>query len=213
MPPLTAPLILALDISKTCTGVAEGRAGEKPLSYSIRGKDFDTVGAVCHLGKWLIDKTAVDKPDWIFFEAPLHMGAFVGQWDPGEQRVKATSNPDTIITLAKMVGIVEFIASMRHISARTANVHSVRKAFIGARCKGPEAKRRCFEMSRVLGWDPKNRDESDALAVHFFATISVAPNLAPIITPMMQAKVASTIGGVEIDDPADLLFANKRGAR
>lgn len=202
----TAPLILAMDISKTCTGIAEGRAGSTPRSYSIKGKDFDTTGAVCQLGKWLIEKTAVDPPDFIYFEAPLHMGAF-GNWDPDEQRIKATSNPDTVITLAKMVGVVEFVASMRRIPARAANVHSVRKDFIGPRCKGPEAKRRAFEMSKLLGWDPKNRDEGDSLAVWHFACLKVAPHSAAIITPMMQSKIASSIAGVDIGDGAALLKA------
>lgn len=192
------PLILALDISKTCTGIAEGRAGSPPRSYSIKGKDCDTVGAVCQLGKWLIERTAVDRPDWIYFEAPLHMGAF-GKWDPEEHRVKATSNPDTIITLAKMVGVVEFVAASRRIPARPANVHSVRKDFIGhGNLKGPEAKRRAFEICRAIGWAPANRDEFDALAVWHFACLRVAPHDAALITPMMQRQVGATIGGVDI---------------
>lgn len=199
---------MALDISKTCTGVADGRAGEIPRSYSIKGKDCDTVGAVCKLGHWLIEKTRVDRPDYIYFEAPLHMGA-LGKWDPEEERVKATTNPETVITLAKMVGVVEFVASMRNIPARPANVHSVRKDFIGPRCKGPEAKRRCFEMSKLLGWSPENRDESDALAVHHFAVLKVAPHKAAVITPMMQAKIATTIAGVPVDDPT-VLFKRVR---
>lgn len=206
-----APFIIALDISKTQTGIAEGRAGGPPVSCSLKGKDLEVVEAVCQLGHWLINRTAKNPPDFIYYEAQLHMGSFAGKWDPEEGRVKATSNPETMITLAKMVGVVEFVGSMRGIPVRAANVHSIRKNFIGAKCKGPEAKRRCFEMSKLIGWEPHNRDESDAMAVWHFATLQVDPHRAAIITPMMQGKIASTIAGIQIDDPSFLL--KKAGLR
>lgn len=207
---MSAPFILALDISKTCTGVAEGRVGDRPRAYSIKGKDDTVVGAVVRLGRWLIERTAIDPPDVIYFEAPISAAAFMGKWDPEAGRVQMTSNPQTTVALAKMTGIVEFVADMRGIPAREAHVQSVRKAFVGAgNLKGDEAKRRCFDMSKALGWEPKNRDESDALAVHYFACLQTAPRLAPTITPMMQARVATHIGGVEIES-AEHLFKRAR---
>jgi hypothetical protein len=203
---LNAPLILALDISKSCTGVAQGRAGEKPRLYSIRGKDDDVTRAVSRLGRWLIELTNVDRPDFIYSEASISAAAFMGKWDAEAGRIQMTSNPQTTVALAKMTGVVEFIADMRSIAYRSAHVQTVRKAFIGSgHLKGPEAKRRAFELCNVLGWTPSNRDESDAAAVHFYAQTIVAPSLAPLITPMMQAELANRIGGVEIED-ADALF-------
>jgi Holliday junction resolvasome RuvABC endonuclease subunit len=190
--------------------VALGTAGEKPCSLSIKGDKLSVVEAVCQLGEWLIKETKTNCPDFIYYEAMLHMGA-LGEWDPVARRVKSKTNPETMLVLAKMVGVVEFVAYMRKIPAREANVHSIRKDFIGPKCKGPEAKRRCFEMSRLLGWEPSNRDEGDALAVYHFATLRVAPHQAAIITPMMMAKVASTIAGVQIYDPSALF--KKAGLR
>lgn len=185
-----APFIIAMDISKVCTGVAEGVAGETPRFYSIRCDGLDDITAMRRLGDWLIQRTKVDKPDWLFFEAPIHPGAFLGEWDEEKGKVRAKSNPATTITLAKLVGVVEFIAAMKGIQQRTANVQTVRKAFLGqARPKDP--KKRAMAMCKALGWDPKNADEADAGAVWWHATMTAAPRFYTPITPMLQAKVNS----------------------
>lgn len=186
-----APLIIALDISKTCTGICEGRAGAAPRFYSIRNAPgTDDVTAIRRLGDWLINRTKVEKPDWLFFEAPVHPGAFLGEYDEEKGKVRAKSNPATTITIAKLVGVVEFIAAMKGIQQRTANVQTVRKSFLGqARPKDP--KQRAMAMCRALSWDPKNADEADAGAVWWHATMTVAPRLYQPITPMLQAQVNS----------------------
>ena len=117
-----------------------------------------------------------------------------------------TSNPETTIRLMGLRAVLAAAAKVKGIRYRRSRVQTVRKTFIGhGNLKGAEAKRRCFEMCKLLGWSPNNRDESDAAAVWFDACCQVAPNLAPIVTPMMQASVANRIGGVEIED-ADALF-------
>ena len=183
-----APKLLFLDISKTCTGIADGRVGEVPKFYSIRGNDIDTTSAMMRLGRWLIDRTKADRPDWIFFEAPMNL--FPGQYDPESGKVKSKTNPTTTVTLAKMVGVVEFVAGMKGIPARTGNVQTIRSKFLGhGRPSNP--KKRCRAMCTALGWNPANEDEADAGAGFWWAGMTIAPRFYTPITPMLQQKVNS----------------------
>lgn len=184
------PFILALDISKSCTGVCEGRAGERPRFYSIRAADLDNTGAMMKLGRWLIERTQIDPPDFIYYEAAVSPAAFIGKYDENKGKVRATTNPETTIALAKMLGAVELIAGMKHIAHRTAHVQTVRKGFLG-HGRPSDPKKRVMAMCRALDWEPNNLDEADAGAVWWFATTQVSPRHYTPITPMLQAKVNS----------------------
>jgi len=202
-----APFILALDISKSNTGICEGRVGEVPKFYSIKGKDDDVTTAVARLFDWLTERTDAERtdeepPDVIYYEAPISAAAFMGRYDPEAGKVQMTSNPDTTVAIAKMTGIVELIAYKRKIEFVPVHVQTARKSFLGAgNLKGPEAKRRAFDLCKLIHWSPNNRDESDAACVWYFAATKVAPRLAQIVTPMEQHKVATTIGGVDLVAP------------
>lgn len=185
---MTAPLILALDISKTNTGIAFGRPGERPTLLSIAGKETDAAGAMAKLGTWLIEFCRVNKPDWLYYEAAL--GIIPGEYDPEEKRVKAKGNPQTTITLAKMTGVVEFVAEMKRIRWRTGKVQTVRKTFVGHGYP-QNPKKHVKAMCVELGWTPKNTDEADAAALWSWACIQVAPSQAQIVTPMQHRKVAA----------------------
>jgi hypothetical protein len=200
-----APYILALDVSKRCTGICYGRAGDAPRFMSVRGNDMETVEAMLRLGKWLIEFTKVEKPDFLFLEAAVNPAAFMGSYNHDKGKVEMSSNPETTIALAKMAGTVEFVAGMKGIATRLANVQTCRRAFIGSgNLKGEIAKPRVMAMCRALGWDPKNTDESDAGAVWYWATMQVSPRLYTPITPMMHAKVATEI---------DTAMAARKGRR
>ncbi len=195
------PLILALDISKTCTGVAEGRVGSIPRAYSIRGADEDPITAMTNLGLWLFDRIKTDRPDWIFYEAPLNTGGSPPRIDWENREWHSTRDPMTTIVLAKMTGVVEFIAKARAVSFRSVNVKTARVNFVGAgNLNGPEAKRRVRDMCRLLEWPAKNNDESDALCVWHQGCLVVKPKAAAIITPMMMQRCATTVGGVDFSD-------------
>lgn len=187
---MTAPLILALDISKSNTGVAYGRVGAVPRFLSIKGADIDSTAAMMKLGHWLIEWTKVEKPDWLYFEAGINPGAFVGEYDEQRGKVRMTSNPQTTITLSKMIGVVEFVAGMKHIPTRTANVQTARKSFLG-KGRPHNPKKHARAMCDLLGWPAKNGDEADAAAVWYWAALQVAPRAAMLVTPMQQQKIIS----------------------
>ena len=189
-----APLILALDISKNSTGVAKGRVGEKPVTYSIKSdSDYDEYSAGARLTKQILAEIKVDRPDWIYCEAPLIAGNL---------QMRDPKTAQTLIGMAFVAGVVSNIAG---IQFRPVSVNTVRVAFLGRgnfpkkdRNGDPlfikdEGKRRAMALSKMLGWEPKNHDEADALAVWFYGCTRVAPNRAVVITPMMQAKSAGML--------------------
>ena len=137
----------------------------------------------------------------------LDAGAFRPNIDWEKHEVRSGRDPHTTLVLAKMTGIVEFIAAMRSIPARPVNVKTARVGFIGSgNLKGPEAKRRVRQMCKLLGWSASNNDESDALAVWHRACVVVDPNLAAVITPSMMGKAATTVGGADLSE----IFAHEQ---
>jgi Holliday junction resolvasome RuvABC endonuclease subunit len=170
---MTAPLILALDISKSCTGIAFGRAGEAPTFMSIVGKEMDDVAAMMKLGTWLIEFTKVNRPDWIFYEAPID---------------RVLTDAHTTIVLAKMTAVVEFVAGMKGIEHRKANIQTVRVSFLG-QGRPDDPKHFAKLMAEALGWAPRTLDEADAASVFYHAAMKVGRNAATYITPMLRAQV------------------------
>ena len=197
-----APLILALDISKTCTGIAEGRAGDVPRAYSLRGDKLDVVQAQAQLFDWLVDRTKVDKFDLIAFEAPLSGGAFMPEIDWEKREWHSRRDPHTTLVLAKMVGVVELVGHKRSLRMHEVNVKKARVEFLGhGNLKGPEAKKRAKAMCALLGWPARNMDESDAMCVWHYATCIAAKSLAHPILPSMHKQVATLVSGVDEEAP------------
>lgn len=171
---MTTPLVLFLDISKTRTGIAFGRVGQVPTFLSIDGSELDDTAAMMKLGTWLIEFIRVERPDYLFFEAPID---------------RVLSSAHTTIVLAKMTGMVEFIAGMKNIPHRKAHVQTVRVAFLG-QGRPEDPKHFAKLMCEALGWPPQNLDEADAGAGWYYACLQVGKGQATYITPMMKAKVA-----------------------
>jgi hypothetical protein len=176
-----APLILALDVSKTRTGIAFGRAGEKPKFISIRGDEISTVKMACRILIWMTDFIRVEKPDYVFFEAPM-------------ERAHGGGSIKTIIILNCLAFLVEVIAEAKSIACRKTHVNTLRKAFIGSgNTKADLAEKQIGAMCRAIGWEPKNHDEADAAVVWHWGCLQTAPRHAAVITPMLQSKVAQDV--------------------
>ena len=193
------PNILGLDISKTRTGVCFGRIGDKPKFASVVGTGLQDRKAAVKLGRWLIDLTKVEEFDSVWIEAQINFAAFIGRWNEERRKVEATSNPETTMTLAKMIGVAEFVCEMRSIPVEIVPVSTVRVGFIGkGNMKSEPAKAASRMMCAELGWDPENFDESDAGAVWFYGGLKTEPHACQIITPMMQRRVVTHALGKEL---------------
>lgn len=186
------PFVLGLDISKTRTGVCFGHVGETPRFASIACAGMDDAMAMKKLGGWLIDFSKLNRIGLLAAEAALSPGAFMGDWNADKGKVEMKTNPVTTITLAKMVGVVEFITGMKNIRYEAAHVQSVRKAFLGSG-RPDNPKQVAAAMCRELGWSPSNNDEADAAAVWFWGCLRIDPHHAEPITPMTQAKVIGLV--------------------
>jgi hypothetical protein len=184
------PLLMGLDISKTRTGVAWGCVGDVPKFMSIVGSDMDDQAAMKKLGSWLIERTKMDRFDGVAIEAQMRM--IPGDYDHEKKKVIPKGNPMTLLTLAKMVGVAEFVLGMKSVFTRTPAVSTVRKAFIGhGRLSKGEAERATRMMCAELGWAPSNHDEADAGAVWFWMGLQLKPHACQIITPMQQQRIIS----------------------
>jgi hypothetical protein len=185
-------LILGLDISKTRTGAALGRPGAPPDFSSIVGRDETNTGAMVKLGRWLIGLTREHKIDAIFYEATISPAAFLGEYDEDKGKVELTTNPQTTIALAQMVGVVEFVANMRSIACESINVFTARKVFLGdGRPERPKDQARA--LCRLLGWAPSNLDEADAGTIFYYGAAKLDPRSATLVTPLQQHKAASEV--------------------
>ena len=134
-----APMIWALDVASK-TGVCEGRAGEIPRMYSKRfARDDDEHEDVfARALQWILDRTNVDVPDYIYIEAPLSIGAASGQ-----------TNANTLLRLNGLWATLAAAVKVKGVAYRRARVGEIRKVFIGSGVyKGPEAKDRCFETCK-----------------------------------------------------------------
>ena len=189
------PRILALDVA-TKMGVADGCVGEKPVFYTKKfaGEEHEEIFADAL--RWIAEYLQVNKPDIVAIEAPLNLAATMGQ-----------SNPATVVRLNGLWAVIASAVKVKGgIIYRHVNVQTARRAFIGSgNLPGAEAKRRVFNMCKAIGWEPKDKDQGDAGCVHFWASTQFAPNLAPVITPMLQQRIATTIGNQEVTD----IFAKK----
>jgi hypothetical protein len=205
--------LICLDLSVACTGVAVGYSDQAPEFTSLKKQKDEAIGAsMRRLADFL--ELVIGKGDnpIVYAEASINPGAFLGEYDPAAGKVKAKSNPWTTIALAKMSATAELTTRRAGVEYREATVQQIRTAFLGkGTIKRDEAKRRAFELCKLLGWAPHNRDEADAGALFYYAATIVDPKHCRLVTPMQQMKVANTIGGVEIDD-ADALL-RKRGLR
>ena len=184
-----APNILALDVSSRCTGVAEGRAGEVPRLYGIsfaRPHD-DYADIFARALRWAADRFKVTRFDACYLEAPRSPGQF------------GDTNADTTLKLVGLWAVMSSAAKVRGIKYRSINVNDVRQGFLGSRSlPGAVAKAQAQAMCGRLGWNASDDNEADAAALWWHASMKEAPDLAPVITPLMHHEIATAVENARV---------------
>jgi len=181
--------ILALDISKSCTGIACGAPGSAPTltSVSFYREDETRGETAARALRWIAEALpvllpvtdAVTHPGRVVIEAPL-MG---GQ--------KFHQNPETSYLLGGLAMVMEAACRLKGKEVRLGNVQTVRKHFIGhGNLPGEEAKRRVKAQCLRLGWAPKNYDESDAAALWDWACAQVSKSSRTVQQEELNLKLA-----------------------
>lgn len=165
--------IVALDIATT-TGVAyDAPGGLRPLSSTWRAPpadpdDLGTMGVAFQ--DWLVEVLSVIKPDMLAIEAPL------------------VPRGNNLVTSARTVQILIGLAFLAETTGKRAgvevvqeNVGKIKKHFTG---DGRARKGGMIAAARLMGWEPRNDHEADAMALWAFCKATDDPAWAPNGTPL-----------------------------
>ena len=130
------------------------------------GRDGDDhEEAFCRALRWIgrrLTSETEPRPAAVFVEAPVNPGAFIGKYDPVKRKVTMTTNPDTTIRLMGLWAVMAASVKVSGIRYERVDVRTARAEFLGdGGLKRDEAKRRAFEMCKLLGWSPQNRDDKN----------------------------------------------------
>lgn len=147
--------VLALDISTRC-GWALWQGSARVLSgvYHVPQGRF---GRRLHRFAWWLDALlAVNQVSHLVYEAPLL-----------RQGPNSKTTIETVQLLMGLTGVACMTAEGRDVGeVEAANNQTVRAHFLGsARGDRKELKAKTIAVCRALGWDPKDDNEADALAV------------------------------------------------
>ncbi len=173
--------LLALDLGTT-TGWAEGPIDPRDgpiLTGSFRlGPEGAGHGArFGALLTWLADRFQVSRPDTLAYEAPL---------DP---RILSTAKA-TIRLLNGLPAIVEVVCDRRGLwDVREAEVGDIRHYWLGRRnISGTLAKPAIRQRLIDQGYEVKDYDASDALALHRYISACINPGLRTENAPLLLPK-------------------------
>lgn len=171
--------ILALDLASV-TGWALGIPGEQPRHGSHR---FASVGAsheaiFAGAANWMGGMITKFVPGLVIWEAPMPTSF---------NRGRTTSDVTTVLYgLPAVIGAVAYMRGIYDI--RKANTKDVRLHFIGCNPKRAKAKPLVKHQCRVMGWEVKDDNEADALAVWSFMCSILEPKLAVAPTPLFGVR-------------------------
>jgi hypothetical protein len=177
------PLILGLDIATRC-GHALGRLGETPVAGSIRfgySTTDENVVFAAALDWFSQFLQPFPRPDVVMIEAMLPVDAMRGKT---QRHVRDR--------LAGLHGVIRAVASLRGVGKiEVCSVADVREHFIGQRgakraIAKAEVMRRCLRM----GWECKDDNAGDALAVWSFGCALIDPASALRLTPLFNRSIA-----------------------
>ncbi len=166
-------MILALDLATT-TGWAIGRPGEAPQSGVIRFGRATHAQIAAEAIAWLIEFLTEMKPDSIVYEQPLPPNFTAGH---------TTLNTATV-TMGLPFLLCGISYKLRIFDVQPVRVSDIRTFFVGSNLKSEPGKRLTFERCQQMGFNPKDDNESDALALWCYQCAKVKPELAHRLTPL-----------------------------
>lgn len=151
--------ILALDLARV-TGWALGTpADTKPMSGSI-----EIVREGASMAK-LFSEWRIALRDFLSINPDITLAVFEAPLDP--TWMKGNRRPETARQLMGLAAVTEeLLYTLGKYDIREARVSDVRSHFIGSnRNKRAEAKLLTVRRCQQLGWDPKDDNAADALAL------------------------------------------------
>lgn len=171
-------IVLALDLART-TGWACGPSDKRPeKSGSIRFGTADASRGIVfsEAQRWIWEFLREHKPKVIVWESPILL---------------PTDTPERLEVPFGLPAIVEAAAyNLAIYNTRKADVHSIRKFFLGFRPKRDEAKLAVTQRCRVLGFEPKDDNEADAIACWFYQAAHIDRAIGANVTPLFAKHFA-----------------------
>jgi hypothetical protein len=161
---------LALDLASE-TGFVNALAGERTPrcgTWKLKRSGDDAQRSFRKLGQFLRDEMVLERPDIVFIEAPVNLGAFLEKDETAPKGARFRTSSDTISMLHGLVAVVHAICGGCYgITCVQANVQSVRRHFLGV-ARPQDPKRAVVDRCHVLGYLPRenrNHNIADALAL------------------------------------------------
>ena len=137
--------VLAFD-SASNTGVCVGTSGETPVasSYRLEGRTWpEKFSSILKITRKLLE---IETPDVVAVEM------FVG-------------GPKANANLVGLVACIQGECVRRGYAIESYYPATIRSHFLGGLKSKAPIKQQVFDRCRMLGWDPKDTDQADALAL------------------------------------------------
>ncbi len=173
--------LLALDISPKRTGYAfalDERA-PAPRASSWTGGDHGDIPRSCaEIAQSVAQLCGLIKPAVCVIEAPLQIahGGF--------------SSGHIVLLLTSMFGAAAGSAHAAGCRVYPANVQTWRKHFVGA-ARPQNPKRVTIDRCKLIGWEPKNDDEADAMGLWHYGMSVYFKHWRQVGTPMFARGAAA----------------------
>lgn len=179
------PLILGIDAATT-TAAALGYPGEIPTFETVKFIGEDHLQVCASALRWIARKLKADKPDLVYIEKPMPIGA----------AIKGKSNARAIVRLNQIYGILGGATLLLGIPVIGIDVQSVRQAFLGdGKLERDAAKKRALAICGLLGWPARNLDEADAAGTWYWGCCCEAPKNSAVVHPGLWSRAAASISG------------------
>jgi|SRR6267142_2534289 len=182
-PPAPKPFIACFD-SATAVGVCDGTVGAaKPrmITWDLREGGESRPARLLHLSRHLGAYYRENRVDFAFVEAPLPIAVMM---DIG-------ASDETVQMLRGVVAIIETVSARANVPIAWWRVQEARKAVTG-RSTFPRgtAKREVMKHLRMLGHEPEDDNQADALVGWLYQSALLNPRLAHLTTPLFGAAHA-----------------------
>jgi hypothetical protein len=166
--------LLALDVASR-TGWAFGKVGDAPSSGSIAfAQPGSSIAAKSgNALKWSLEFLQDLRPDEIVIEAPIAL-----------KKHDNRNILDVVIGLPVAIKGVAFRLGIHKLTE--VNAIDVRMFFLGRNPKRDEAKRATIQRCRDLGFDVADDNEADAIAIWFYRSAILDPNVGTNLTALFR---------------------------
>jgi hypothetical protein len=177
--------VWAVDIATVtgwCLGPPGGRLVYGSIDFRKGGGEPSIEARFSRAYDFTLEFILSNKPALFIYEAPLPTAFTLGK-----------TSTETSLLLTGLVGAFSAAAYKSGIGSQniwSATVRDVRKHFLGAQfqtVKREIAKSMTMQKCRDMGYDPKNDNEGDAIALHSYMSAIIDKDRAIETTPLFRS--------------------------